>query len=109
MSDVCGNFFLFAVLISILLPFGVFILVGIVFTITILNYHKTSEIHSGMNDIRKHLGLLKAHEIEEYEIEEQLEQVDTLDSDELDEINKEIEKELEVIIDEEEQRNNKKK
>ena len=86
------------IILSIFVPLGGVLLISITFAVVIMNYQKTIKINQDIQEIRKHFGLLKGHEKEEYEIEEQLNELDALDDPSLDEINKQIEEELEESL-----------
>lgn len=56
--------FLVGILIAALTPWGwgVFIVLGVIFAVTVANYRRTQELHAGMEEIRRHLGLMEKDE-----------------------------------------------
>ncbi|CAM3719442.1 hypothetical protein [Marinicrinis lubricantis] len=84
-------------------PLGGVIILSILFGIVFDIYHRTKEIHSDVKRIKQHLGIANDEEIELLQIEEEIiDELDNIDSEELERVNEEIEKELNDLLDEEE-------
>ncbi|ANS74196.1 hypothetical protein AWM70_06040 [Paenibacillus yonginensis] len=83
-----------ACLVSAFIPFGGILVTSVLFAVVVLQYQKINRIHEELQEIRKHLGLMKPEEKEEYEIEQQIKEVDQLDDMSREQRNQKIEEEL---------------
>ncbi|WP_251641023.1 hypothetical protein [Paenibacillus illinoisensis] len=81
--------------VSLLVPYGTVIVIGVILGLVVDNYRNTLYIREDIRSIKKHLGLMNNKEAEEYEFEKQWSQQEQLTSDEIRVINKRIEAELE--------------
>ncbi|WP_433707045.1 hypothetical protein [Paenibacillus illinoisensis] len=81
--------------VSLLVPYGTVIVIGVILGLVVDNYRNTLYIREDIRSIKKHLGLMNNKEAEEYEFEKQWSQQEQLTSDEIRVINKRIEVELE--------------
>jgi hypothetical protein len=91
-----------AALISIFLgPYGILVLISIIFGLVLSTHIRNKEIHSDLQRIKEKLGIedKDVFYMSDEEIEEELEreQIDN-DKNQINELNKEIEKELEEYI-----------
>ncbi|MDK8194105.1 hypothetical protein QP794_28925 [Paenibacillus sp. UMB7766-LJ446] len=90
------------VVLCLLFPYGTILAGAIIFALVADNYRQTMSMREDIRSIKHHLGLMNKGEAEEYKIDEQLTNVEHLDSDQLKVINRRIEAELKK-----ESRNNK--
>lgn len=88
---------LVGILIAVFTPWGLglFIVLGAIFAVTIANYRRTRELHAGMEEIRRHLGLMDRDEARSYDLEREVRRVDGLDNEERARIDRRTEQELE--------------
>ncbi|WFR60617.1 hypothetical protein P9222_18720 [Paenibacillus amylolyticus] len=68
---------------------------GIIFALVVDQYRQTMHMREDIRDIKNHLGLMNKGEAQEYEMDKEYTQVDRLDSEQMDVINRRIEAELE--------------
>ncbi|MEK3703190.1 hypothetical protein MKY87_03600 [Paenibacillus sp. FSL R7-0198] len=88
-------FLLIGLVLCYLIPFGPILAGGIVFALVIDHYRQTMHMREDIRDIKNHLGLMNKGEAKEYEMDKEYTQVDRLDLEEMDTINRRIEAELE--------------
>ncbi|MEK4365392.1 hypothetical protein MKX68_23410 [Paenibacillus sp. FSL M8-0212] len=88
-------FLLIGLVLCYLIPFGPILAGGIVFALVIDHYRQTMHMREDIRDIKNHLGLMNKGEAKEYEMDKEYTQVDRLDPEEMDMINRRIEAELE--------------
>ncbi|MCG7381040.1 hypothetical protein [Paenibacillus sp. ACRRY] len=81
--------------VSLLVPYGTVIVIGIILGLVVDNYRNTLYLREDIRAIKNHLGLMNNKESKEYEFDKEFKQVDQLSSDEMSVINKRIEAELE--------------
>lgn len=88
---------LLGILIAVFTPWGwgLFIVLGVIFAVTIANYRRTRELHAGMEEIRRHLGLMDPNEARSYDLEREVRRADGLDEQERAKIDRRTEEELE--------------
>ncbi|MGF9697080.1 MULTISPECIES: hypothetical protein [Paenibacillus] len=82
-------------IVSLLVPYGTVIVIGIILGLVVDNYRNTLYLREDIRAIKNHLGLMNNKESKEYEFDKEFKQVDRLSSDEMSVINKRIEAELE--------------
>ncbi|OWR29877.1 hypothetical protein CDO73_12395 [Saccharibacillus sp. O23] len=87
---------LIGILIAAFTPWGLglFIVLGVIFAVTIANYRRTRELHAGMEEIRRHLGLMEQDEARSYDLEREVRRADGLDEQERAQIDRLTEEEL---------------
>ncbi|GGA45380.1 hypothetical protein [Paenibacillus physcomitrellae] len=78
----------------VFVPYGGIIMASVTFAVVILQYLKTHRMHQELQEIRKHLGVMKPEEEEEYDIKRQINEVDHLGAAAIEEVNQKIEEEL---------------
>ncbi|OMF15259.1 hypothetical protein BK131_10250 [Paenibacillus amylolyticus] len=88
-------FLLIGLVLCYLIPFGPILAGGIVFALVIDHYRQTMHMREDIRDIKHHLGLMNKGEANEYEMDKQFKDVDRLDSEQMDMINRRVEAELE--------------
>ncbi|MDO3410517.1 hypothetical protein QWJ34_12165 [Saccharibacillus sp. CPCC 101409] len=57
---------------------GAVVLLVVIFAVSILNYRRTRELHAGMQEIRRHMGLMREREAEKYDLDRELNRVNAL-------------------------------
>ncbi|MGO4731438.1 hypothetical protein [Paenibacillus sp. 2KB_22] len=88
-------FLLIGLVLCYLFPFGPIVAGGIIFALVVDQYRQTMHMREDIRDIKNHLGLMNKGEAQEYERDKEYRQVDRLDSEQMDMINRRIEAELE--------------
>ncbi|MGN7413465.1 hypothetical protein [Paenibacillus sp. SAF-068] len=88
-------FLLIGLVLCYLFPFGPIVVGGIIFALVVDQYRQTMHMREDIRDIKNHLGLMNKGEAQEYEMDKEYTQVDRLDSEQMDVINRRIEAELE--------------
>lgn len=80
-------------------PYSIMVLCIILLSYLFSIYEKNKAIHEDLRKIKRHLGLLSEEELEQVEIDEELEYHKALENnpEDIDELNREIEEELEGI------------
>ncbi|NGZ76975.1 hypothetical protein [Saccharibacillus alkalitolerans] len=74
---------------------GIVVVIGIVFAVGVANYRRTQELHAGMEEIRRHLGLMEQEEEKRYDLDREVRRADTLGDEEREQIDRQTEAELE--------------
>ncbi|SDC45769.1 hypothetical protein SAMN05428987_1392 [Paenibacillus sp. CF095] len=88
-------FLLIGLVLCYLIPFGPIVAGGIIFALVVDQYRHTMHMREDIRDIKNHLGLMNKGEAQEYELDQEYTQVDRLDAEEMNMINRRIEAELE--------------
>ncbi|MFX3650432.1 MAG: hypothetical protein ACE3K2_13480 [Paenibacillus sp.] len=88
-------FLLIGLVLCYLFPFGPMVAGGIIFALVVDHYRQTMRMREDIRDIKNHMGLMNKSEAQEYEMDKEYTQVDRLDSEQMDMINRRIEAELE--------------
>lgn len=88
---------LLGLLIELFIPqfIGVFFVLAVIFAFSILNYRRTRELHAGMEQIRRHLGLMSESEAKNYDMEREIDRADHLGEAERKDIDRRTEADLE--------------
>lgn len=73
---------------------GVYLVLAVLFAFSILNARRTRELHAGVEQIRRHLGLMGEREAQDYDIEREVDAANRLSDAERAAVDRRTEAEL---------------
>ncbi|WP_172196571.1 hypothetical protein [Saccharibacillus qingshengii] len=87
---------LLGLLLMLFLPqyIGIYLVLAVIFAFSILNARRTRELHAGMEEIRRHLGLMGKAEAENYDLEREIDGANRLSDEEREAMDRRTEAQL---------------